>query len=69
VDRILQLDEATKTMWSWFQQWATIARTLDFNKRQRLRMGISRYKRNTTPEEADQEEEPAAPTAEPAPAM
>ncbi|MBU1535879.1 hypothetical protein KKF84_11210, partial [Myxococcota bacterium] len=64
VDYARELDEAEAAMWRWFQQWATIARTLDFSKRQRIRMGLSKFKR-TTSTKAGQEE--TGPTQTPSP--
>ncbi|MBU1240267.1 hypothetical protein KKF84_06925 [Myxococcota bacterium] len=67
VDRYQQMEEALMVMWSWFQQWATIARTLDFSKRQRIRMGLSMLKRAKTVDSEDQDEEDSDPTNDPTP--
>jgi hypothetical protein len=37
-----QRREAQQSMWRWFQEWATIARTVVTSKRLRIYIGISR---------------------------
>lgn len=46
-----EVDKAVEEMWSWYQEWSRIARTVVPNKRMKILMGLSFYtKRKKTPE-------------------
>ncbi|MBU1219442.1 hypothetical protein KKF34_13390 [Myxococcota bacterium] len=45
-----EVDKAVEEMWSWYQEWSRIARTVVPNKRMKILMGLSFYTKRKSPE-------------------